>query len=109
MECASRLRKLGLRVALQVDTGPLFACASDSGVSANVCDSLDADLKATMASGNFTDLAYEQRGQAGIRKLKSATSLPQTLTGVAAPDLLSIAPGSFYMVVVDPVDINTVR
>lgn len=109
MECASRLRKLGLRVALQVDTGPLLACASDSGTSANVCDSLDADLKATMASGNFTDLAYEQRGQAAIRKLKSATSLPQTLTGVAAPDLLSIAPGSFYMVVVNPVDINTVR
>lgn len=109
MDCASHLHKLGLRVALQVDTGPLLACASNSSASAGVCASLDADLQATIASGNFTDLAYEQRGQAGMRKLKSAMSLPQTLTGVAAPELLSIKPGSLYRVVVNPVDANTVR
>ena len=109
MDCASHLRKLGLRVALQVDIGPLLACASDSGTSGDVCKSLDADLQATVSSGHFTDIAYPHRGQAGMRKLKSASALPLSVTAVAAPELSSITPGSFYMVVVNPVDANTVR
>ena len=107
--CAGKLRELGLRVALQVPTGQLLSCMGDSGANAQVCKDLDAELSAAIASGKFTDLAYERRTEAGMGRLPSAASLPQTVTGVVPRDLTSIAPGRYRMVVVTPADVNRIR
>ena len=109
LTCAGKLRDLGLRVALQVPTGQLLSCAGDSPASAQVCKDLDAELDVAIASGNFTDLAYEHRGEPATRRVPSIATLPQTVTGVAPRDLPSIVPGRYRMVVVTPADVNRVR
>ena len=109
LACAGKLRDLGLRVALQIPSGQLLSCAANSPASAKVCNDLDSEVRAAIASGNFTDLAFERSAEAGMRGVPSASTLPQTVTGVAPRDLPSILPGRYRMVVVTPADANRVR
>lgn len=109
MTCAAQLRARGLRVAMQIPTGALLACASGTAASPEVCRNLDTEIAATLSAGVVTDIAYEHRGEAGVRKLSAVSGLPHTITGVIARDLARIEPGRFRMVVVAPQDVNVVR